>query len=49
MLFRSFGLFARSAFNASNYIAAFDYNNDGTIDIVDFGQFSLRMFTMLPP
>ena len=27
---------------------AFDYNNDGTIDIADFGQFAIRMFTVLP-
>jgi len=25
-----------------------DFNGDGTIDIVDFGQFAIRMFTMLP-
>jgi hypothetical protein len=26
----------------------FDFNNDGTIDILDFGQFAIRMSTVLP-
>jgi hypothetical protein len=30
------------------YIAAFDFNGDGHIDIADFGQFSIRFFTLLP-
>jgi hypothetical protein len=28
--------------------AAFDFNGDGRIDIADFGQFSARLFTVLP-
>ena len=39
---------ARSIFSPANYVAAFDSNNDGVIDILDFGQFSLRIFTVLP-
>jgi hypothetical protein len=27
---------------------ALDFNNDGRIDIADFGQFSVRFFTTLP-
>jgi hypothetical protein len=30
------------------FIAAFDFNADGHIDIADFGQFSIRFFTVLP-
>jgi hypothetical protein len=30
------------------FLAAFDFNNDGVIDIADFGQFSIRLFTVLP-
>ena len=41
----------RNAFNkpvGGGYVAAFDYNGDGRIDIADFGQFSIRFFTILP-
>jgi hypothetical protein len=41
-------LFSSSIFNPANYVAAFDFNNDGRIDIADFGQFSIRIFTPLP-
>jgi hypothetical protein len=46
-----FGLFS-STFNLSTgqtgFLAAFDFDGDGHIDIADFGQFSLRFFTVLP-
>jgi hypothetical protein len=46
-----FALFS-STFNLSTgqpgFIAAFDFNGDGHIDIADFGQFSVRFFTVLP-
>jgi predicted outer membrane repeat protein len=46
-----FGLLS-STFNLARaqpgFNAAFDFNNDNTIDIADFGQFSLRIFTALP-
>jgi subtilisin family serine protease len=32
----------------TGFLAYFDYNNDGVIDIADFGQISVRMFTTLP-
>jgi hypothetical protein len=32
----------------TGFIVAFDFNNDDHIDIVDFGQFSIRFFTPLP-
>jgi hypothetical protein len=41
-------LFSASIFNPANYNNAFDFNNDGVIDIADFGQFSIRIFTLLP-
>jgi hypothetical protein len=34
--------FSRALFNPANYNNAFDFNNDGRIDIADFGQFSIR-------
>ena len=50
-IYRGFGLFS-SSFNLNSsqtgFLAYFDWNNDGTIDIADFGQFSLRIFTALP-
>ena len=36
------------AHGPARFLAYFDFNNDGTIDIVDFGQFAIRMFTVLP-
>jgi hypothetical protein len=30
------------------FLATFDFNKDGRIAIADFGQFSVRFFTMLP-
>ena len=32
----------------TGFLAYFDFNNDGHIDIADFGQFSIRLFTPLP-
>jgi hypothetical protein len=32
----------------TGFLSAFDFNNDGVIDIADFGQFSIRIFTALP-
>jgi hypothetical protein len=32
----------------TGFNAAFDFNNDGRIDIADFGQFSVRLFVPLP-
>jgi hypothetical protein len=32
----------------TGFIAAFDFNNDGRIDIPDFGQFGLRIFKPFP-
>jgi hypothetical protein len=32
----------------TRFLAAFDFNGDGHNDIADFGQFSLRFFTVLP-
>ena len=32
----------------TSLLAAFDFNGEGHIDIADFGQFSLRFFTVLP-
>ena len=46
-----FGLFATSYglhTGQPGFLAYFDYNNDGTIDIADFGQFAIPMFTVLP-
>jgi hypothetical protein len=46
-----FGLFSSTynlAAGQTGFIAAFDYNNDGHVDILDFGQFSIRIFTILP-
>ena len=40
-------MFSQSLFNATNYNAVFDHNHDGVIDIADFGQFAIRMFTVL--
>ena len=46
-----FGIFG-GAFNLhsgqTDYLSYFDKNNDGTIDILEFGQFSIRIFTPLP-
>jgi hypothetical protein len=41
-------MFSQSIFNPASYNAAFDFNGDGVIDVADFGQFSIRMFTVLP-
>jgi hypothetical protein len=35
-------------FSPANHIAGFDFNNDGVIVIAEFGQFSIRIFTLLP-
>jgi hypothetical protein len=32
----------------TGFLAYFDFNGDGHIDIADFGQFSIRIFTLLP-
>jgi hypothetical protein len=46
-----FGLLS-GAFNTSTgqtgFLAYFDYDNNGTIDILDFAQFSIRIFVPLP-
>ena len=43
---------AYATFNLSTgqtgFLAAFDFNGDGHVDIADFGQFSVRLFTPLP-
>jgi hypothetical protein len=32
----------------TGFLAAFDFDGDEVIDIADFGQFSIRFFTVLP-
>jgi uncharacterized membrane protein YeaQ/YmgE (transglycosylase-associated protein family) len=43
-----FSFFSLAYLTPANYNAALDFNNDGRIDIADFGQFSVRFFTTLP-
>ena len=46
-----FGLFTTTyGLNSSQtgLLSYFDFNNDSVIYILDFGQFSIRMFTVLP-
>jgi hypothetical protein len=42
------GLLWQSIFNSANYVAAFEFNNDGHVDIADFGQFSILLVSPLP-
>ena len=48
MDFSDFGIFSLAQFSTPNYNAALDFDGDGRIDVSDFGQFSVRFFTILP-